>query len=99
MIAMNKHTQAAKNQSCVRCGIEDGTIVLAHYTGPMAHKVGKGKGLKGHDLAGAWLCRVCHDLLDGRTPSEWTPEERALELAVLSLQTVCIRYEQGDLSK
>lgn len=95
---MGKHTEAAKGEDCVRCGTNDGTVVLAHYQGPMAHKLGKGFGIKAHDLAGAWLCRECHDLLDRRTFSRWmTKEDCGLDLAIHCLKTVIIRYERGDL--
>lgn len=62
---------AARDQSCVRCGVEDGTVVLAHYTGPRQHAFGKGKGVKGSDAVGAFLCHRCHrhmdEYVDGNT--------------------------------
>ena len=88
--------KAANGETCVRCGAEDGTIVLAHYQGDMAHVLGKGLAVKSHDLAGAWLCNRCHNTLDGREPSLFEPLERSLELAIYSLKTLIIRIERGD---
>lgn len=51
----------ARDQACVMCGAMDGTIVSAH-SNLMEH--GKGKGLKAHDFAVAWLCYRCHTNLD-----------------------------------
>ena len=99
---MSKHTEAARGRPCMRCGIEDDTVVLAHYQGPMSYKLGKGKGLKPHDLAGAWLCFDCHrlyDLHEGPAADLYTREELAHEFAILCLQTVIIRYEEGQLGK
>jgi hypothetical protein len=54
----------ARDQSCVRCGINDGTTVLAHYCGIRQHAYGKGMGVKGNDAVGAHLCRRCHEHFD-----------------------------------
>lgn len=91
------HRQAARDEACVRCGNQDGTTVLAHYQGDMAHKLGKGMGRKTDDLCGAWLCSRCHDLLDGRIPSCHSMQDRSIELAVYCLKTITIRYERGAL--
>lgn len=56
-----KLLDAARGQACVMCGAMDGTIVSAH-SNLMEH--GKGKGLKAHDFAVAWLCHRCHSALD-----------------------------------
>jgi hypothetical protein len=50
----------ARNQSCVSCGVNDGTICSAHYTGPLQHEYGKCMGSKGDDEETAFLCHVCH---------------------------------------
>jgi hypothetical protein len=52
---------AARDQACVNCGAQDGTVVLAHL--PMAGE--SGTGYKTHDWLGAHLCRRCHDIVDG----------------------------------
>lgn len=59
-----KITEAARGESCVRCGARDGTVVLAHYTGWRQAAFGKGRGCKGSDLIGAHLCMDCHEYFD-----------------------------------
>ena len=56
-----KLTQSARNESCVSCGSDDGTIVWAH-SNEQLH--GKGMGIKSHDLFGAYLCHKCHERYD-----------------------------------
>ena len=61
-----KLTQSAKNESCVSCGTDDGTIVWAHSN---KYRHGKGRGMKAHDLFGAYLCHKCHTVFDeGKMP-------------------------------
>lgn len=61
---MNKIRKHANGQSCVRCGTCDETVVLCHYSGPWQHRFGKGRGIKGNDLAAAELCGRCHKYFD-----------------------------------
>ena len=42
-------------EACVSCGRQDGTTVFCHYSGIGAGRLGKGKGIKCHDYAGAYL--------------------------------------------
>lgn len=49
---------------CVRCGVMDGTVVPAHYCGPMQNLLGKGMGTKVTDAAAAALCFSCHAHMD-----------------------------------
>ena len=49
---------------CVRCGNDDGTIVPAHYSGPLQNLLGKGMGSKVTDVAVAALCYKCHCEMD-----------------------------------
>lgn len=69
MIYRNKKlTDSARNESCVSCGADDGTIVWAHSN---RQKHGKGMGCKAHDLFGAYLCYQCHASLDaGQVPAK-----------------------------
>ena len=64
IIRSKKITQAAKDRSCVCCGVEDGTIVRAHYSGMRQHEYGKGCAIKGHDCIAADLCQSCHRQFD-----------------------------------
>lgn len=63
---MLKITKAARDESCVRCGTNDGTIVACHINGRLAHKLGRGMGQKPDDLMAAHLCHRCHDVMDRR---------------------------------
>lgn len=51
----------ARDQSCVMCGSDDGTVVAAHSN---LQEHGKGMGHKAHDAMHAWLCHSCHAELD-----------------------------------
>lgn len=59
-VRSQKLRDSARGKPCVRCGVSDGTVVLAHYTGVRQHAYGKGRGIKCHDCLGAELCRSCH---------------------------------------
>lgn len=51
----------ARDQACVACGAEDGTVVCAHSN---LQEHGKGTGHKAHDCMSAWLCHRCHTEYD-----------------------------------
>lgn len=51
----------ARDQACVMCGAQDGTVVAAHSN---LGEHGKGWGLKAHDSMHAWLCHRCHTEYD-----------------------------------
>lgn len=94
---MSKLREAARDQSCVRCGRQDGTVVLAHYFGPRRHEYGGGMGIKGHDLIGAHLCAECHKFMDTdcRDRNErWLNSEEFLHLCALTLLRL---WNQGVL--
>lgn len=66
---MSKLRKAARGRECqIRitqvCNGNSETTVLAHYR--MAGLCGA--GIKPSDLAGAWACSDCHDVIDGRNP-------------------------------
>jgi len=63
-IRSKKYLRGAEEQSCVRCGKKDRTIVAAHYTGLRSHIYGKGTGTKCHDVLSADLCHECHQFFD-----------------------------------
>lgn len=54
----------AHGQPCAHCGSNDGTTVLAHYTGLRQHAYGKGRGQKADDHMAAELCADCHAYFD-----------------------------------
>jgi len=79
--------KAAKDQPCVRCHINDGTVVLAHYFGPRRHEYGGGMSRKGHDAVGAHLCADCHremDTLSRDKDQKWQHSEAFLHLCALT---------------
>ena len=59
---LTKLLRSRKDRPCADCGLP-GTD-NAHYTGLRQHWFGKGRGIKGHDLMTAYLCRKCHVELD-----------------------------------
>lgn len=79
--------ELARGQSCIRCGRDDGTIVLAHYFGPRRYAYGGGMSQKGHDAVGAELCSICHSWMDtGSRDKErkWETSEEFLHLVALT---------------
>lgn len=55
---------AQKIPHCVHCGVKNfGQVVPCHSN---SQRHGKGMGIKAHDIP-AFLCRTCHDLVDGRS--------------------------------
>lgn len=87
----------ARDQACVACGVQDGTIVAAHYFGPRRHSYRGGMGTKGHPLIHAHLCMKCHDEQDrlSRDKGErWEVSEQMLHYCALTLIRL---YDQGKL--
>ena len=62
-----KLQRAAKDQACVMCEKDDGTVVLAHL--PWRNAM----GTKCDDFIGGHLCYMCHEYADGegRKDHEW----------------------------
>lgn len=55
------------------CNFDPETTVLAHYR---LHGL-SGMGMKSPDLFGAWACSDCHDAIDGRRRTVFSPSEIA----------------------
>jgi formate-dependent nitrite reductase cytochrome c552 subunit len=90
-----KLRQAAKGQSCVACSAQDGTVVLAHYTGVRRLAFGGGFGRKVHDIVAAHLCARCHRLMDTQNRDKakrWEHSEAFLNYCML---TIIRLWEQG----
>jgi hypothetical protein len=84
---MSKLRDAANGMSCVACGRQDGTVVLAHYFGPRRHSYGGGMSRKGEDIVGAHLCRACHiymDTLSKDKEKRWENSETFLHYCALT---------------
>lgn len=100
MIRSKPMLTGAKGQSCVNCGVSDGTVVAAHYTGLRSHLLGKGKGIKCHDLMVADLCFKCHNAFD--VDYDRSSFEKKIDLSeqflFLIAKTLLRRVDQGVIT-
>ncbi len=90
-----KLLDAARGQSCVLCGADDGTVVAAHYSGLYSNALGKGMGQKAWDFCSAHLCHRCHTDLDSYAAGN--SEERAVRFMVAILKTQKRLFDAGVL--
>lgn len=68
---------------CFCCNRDnDGTVVAAHAN---MQSMGKGMGIKAADVV-AFLCRDCHDLVDGRSSRLRAPNDAWAMAAVHSMR-------------
>ena len=88
-----KWLEGARDESCVRCGTRNGTVVSAHYSGLYAEEFGKGRGIKVGDQMVADLCSRCHDHLDSYAGGN--DDARALEFFRCILRTQMRRLAGG----
>jgi hypothetical protein len=79
---------AARGESCVRCGAQDETVVGAHYTGYRRLSYGGGLGRKVHDLLIAHLCENCHHWMDTESREKHHGYEHSEEFQHLILLTL-----------
>lgn len=82
----------AKGRSCIACGADDGTIVAAHYCGIKQQSLGKGMGIKPHDLC-ADLCASCHRCFDLYVDKN--TYERGFHFLMYILQSQARRLNEG----
>lgn len=80
-----KILELARDQACVGCGAQDGTVVAAHSN---LRDHGKGMGHKAHDGMMAWLCYRCHFELD--QGSRLDRRDKRL----FTLESICKTYQQ-----
>jgi hypothetical protein len=83
-----KLRDAARGQSCVRCGKTE-NVVGCHYTGVRRLSFGGGFGIKVHDFLIADLCQECHHYMDTLSrkkdgTSEYLHSEEFLYLIALT---------------
>jgi hypothetical protein len=92
------HTRDAQHYPCIRCGRE-GETRACHYCGYYAHRLGKGRGVKCHDLAVADFCQGCDDLFSEANYPAWEGgsknAERTAEFLFFILLTIIRRAESG----
>jgi len=68
----NSITRSARGEDCtVRIG---GYCNRNPETVVYAHKNGGGMGTKSNKIHGAYCCSSCHDVIDGRAKSHFSPE-------------------------
>lgn len=79
--------KAARGQPCMKCGVTDESVVLAHYSGHRQHEYGKGRSLKGDDRYAVPLCAECHEnspFAEGYIPPGFEHESRDVRRLVVS---------------
>ena len=79
----------------MRCGADDETIVLCHYTGFRRHDFGGGFGIKVHDAVGAHLCAKCHELMDRTSRSKVSAIDHSEEFLHLCALTIIRLFDKG----
>lgn len=97
---MSKLTQSARGESCtvrlIGCNHNPETTVLAHLSG-IRFKHGMAK--KVNDLHGCYCCSNCHDLIDGRVPTNnYTKHELKLAHLEAVIETQIKMIEKGLIS-
>lgn len=74
-IVSKKLREACRGEDlkCVRCNRVTGNVCGRHLTGFRQHMLGKGKGVKCHDIAMAQLCNDCDaELSEGQVDkNDW----------------------------
>ena len=86
---------AARDQSCVRCGKKDGTVVGAHYTGVRRLAYDGGHSKKVWDFLIAHLCSGCHSYMDTLSRDKHTAWEHSEEFLHLIALTLARLFRDG----
>lgn len=86
----------ASGQPCLirvpdACCFDPARVVLCHVR--LAGLTGM--GLKNEDLLAAFGCQPCHDIVDGRTRSDYTYEQRRLMLLEAVMRTQAMWIKRG----
>lgn len=87
-----KLTQLARDEECVNCGAQDGTVVWCHSN---LSEHGKGMGIKAHDCMGMFLCSICHHQLD--QGFMWSKEEKRERIFKWICQTHIRLWKNGKV--
>ena len=69
----SKYTRSARGEQCL-IGLEGCNAGPNGETTVLAHLNGAGLALKAYPMHGAYCCHSCHDILDGRKPSDYDKE-------------------------
>ena len=107
-MSMQKHKRmqskklrdAARDQSCINCGVRDGSVVGAHLQGMRGSSFGRGIASKAHDWVLADLCAKCHSSFDNYGISEYDDKtfrsiDHSEQFLFCILKTIERRIEQG----
>lgn len=86
-------TKSAKGEECqVRtpdvCNFSPETTVLGHLGGG-------GMAYKSNDIHSSYICSDCHDVIDGRVPSQYSKEELKLMFYDGMVRTQLILIEKS----
>ena len=87
-----KLLKLAKDQPCMLCGAQDGTVVAAHSNWS---EHGKGMSIKAHDCFIAFLCHMCHAEID--QGSRLTKEERKDQWRLAHDRTMLSLFQNDHL--
>jgi hypothetical protein len=92
---MSKIRKSAKGEDCqVRvpfyCNRRPETVIAAH-------KGGGGMGMKSNDIHVTYCCSNCHDVIDGRVPTDFTHDELKIMFYDGMVRTQLILIDKGLL--
>lgn len=90
---MSKITESARGEDCqIRipnvCNFDPTKVSLCH-------KGGAGWALKANDIHAAYGCSSCHDAIDGRLKTQYSPDELKLMFYDGMVRTQEILIEKG----
>lgn len=96
---MSKITKFAEGKNCTAripgvCNHNPETSVWAHLN---AIRWGSGKGVKVKDACGLIACSDCHDVIDGRVPSEHSAKYIMLCSYEGHMESLAMLIEEGVL--
>lgn len=98
-----KLREASRDQSCINCGVLDGSVVGAHLQGMRGSSFGRGIASKSHDWVLADLCGKCHSAFDNYGISAYDDKtfrsiDHSEQFLFCILKTIERRIEQGLIS-
>lgn len=91
--ALSKLRKSAEGRDCTAripgvCCFDPEKVSLAHLNGA-------GMAMKNNDIHGSFCCTPCHDAIDGRTQTKFTPDELKLMQYDSVIETQTIWLEEG----
>lgn len=94
---MSKITKFARDKHCTAripgvCNHNPETSVWAHIE---SIRWGAGRGIKVPDVCGLIACSACHDVIDGRTPSDYHRVEISVFAYEGHMESLMMLVEEG----